>query len=93
EFQKAGAAVGYDLGNKGDKFGNVFLRVDKHGKVLEIMIADLFDARTMPRIASLSWTTCCVTTVRSCCQASHMVLTAEPGSSKVMVAMPSTREY
>ncbi len=40
EFQKAGAAVGYDLGNKGDKFGNVFLRVDKHGKVLEIMIAD-----------------------------------------------------
>jgi hypothetical protein len=51
----------------------------------------LAEARMMPWSVSLSCTTCCVTAVRSSCQSRHMVLTGEPGSSKVMVAMPPSR--
>ena len=48
----------------------------------------LAEASTMPRMASRSFSTRSVTAPRSSCQAWHMVLTGEPASSKVMVAMP-----
>ncbi len=43
----------------------------------------------MPLMSERSRTTRPVTVVRSRCQSAHMVFTGEPGSSKVMVAMPS----
>ena len=49
----------------------------------------LAEARIRPRSPARSACTLWARAAMSCCQAWHMVLTAESGSSKVMVAMPS----
>ena len=54
---------------------------------------DLLDARMIPLIASLSAVTCAASAVMSSLHCVHMVLTAELGSSNVMVAMPLSSWY
>jgi hypothetical protein len=48
------------------------------------------DASITPLMRSLSRTSCAAASARSCCHCSVIVLTGEPGSSKVIVAMPSS---
>src|SRR5262249_43756034 len=40
-FGRKGQEISYDIGNPGDNMANVFVRVDEHGHVLEIKIADI----------------------------------------------------
>jgi hypothetical protein len=49
---------------------------------------DFADASSTPLIRSLSATACAAASARSRCHSGVIVLTGEPGASKVIVAMP-----